>query len=156
MKKILILMSMMTLVVGFAAAQDDCCKEEAKAKVEVKQDDCCATAAKPKKKSAEASCCSAGKKMSAEDAFMAEARRMMIAAEGKEECCKSTPAKPTAKGEGDCCNAEGAPAKFKVFVAGQGYKFFGCEGSAGKGRTELLAKGLTVGKVQKVTSKVMI
>ncbi|MBX3120074.1 MAG: hypothetical protein KF784_13490 [Fimbriimonadaceae bacterium] len=140
MKKIFVLMSMMTLAVSFAAAQDDCCKEAVKPKVQAKQD----------------SCCAAGKQVNSEEAFMAEARRMMAAAEAKKECCKSTAEKPQAKGEGDCCNAKGAEAKFKVFVAGAGYKFFGCKDSAAEGRAELLAKGAIVGKVQKVTGKVMI
>lgn len=133
MKKILVLMSMMTLAV--AAMADDCCAKEAKA--EAKKDACCTA-----------------KKASADEAFMAEANRMMMAAEGKQECCKSTPAKPVAKGEKGCCNGKGEVAKFKVFVAGEGYKYFGCEGSAGKGRTELMAKGKKVGKIQKVHTKV--
>ncbi len=140
MKKFLMLMSMVMVAASFAAAQDDCCKAEAKveAKIKVtKKDDCCGD-----------------KKVSAEDAFMAEARRMAAAAEGKQDCCKSTPEKPVAKGEAGCCNAKGEVAKFKVFVAGEGYKYFGCEGSAGKGRTELMSKGKKVGKVQKVHTKV--
>ena len=40
--------------------------------------------------------------------------------------------------------AKDALAKFKVFVSGAGYKFFGCEGSAKKGREELIAKGANV------------
>lgn len=91
--------------------------------------------------------------MSAEDEFMMEAERMTLAAEGKKMCCKSTPAKTVAKGAAGCCNAAGEAAKFKVFVAGKGYQYFGCEGSAGKGRTELIAKGERVGNIQKVTSK---
>lgn len=77
-------------------------------------------------------------------------------AEGKEACCKSTAAKPQAKGEGDCCNAKGQLAKFKVFAEGK-YHFFGCEGSAKKGRADLVAQGYVgVGEVQKVKGKVFI
>lgn len=76
-------------------------------------------------------------------------------ANGKEACCKSTAAKPQAKGEGSCCNAKGQTAKFKVWTEA-GYKFFGCEGSAAKGRDELIAKGLIVGQVQPVVGKVAI
>lgn len=91
-----------------------------------------------------------------EDAFLAEAARMAAQAEGKEACCKSTSEKPMAKGDPGCCNAKGAVAKFKVFVAGTGYQYFGCEESAGKGRTQLMAKGAKVGPVQKVRGKVAI
>ena len=52
--------------------------------------------------------------------------------------------------------AKGEAAKFKVFIAGAGYKYFGCEDSAAKGRKELLAKGAKAGKVQKVAGKVAI
>lgn len=117
----------------------DCC--EAKKPIvaqQAKQDGCCAD-----------------KPMASEEAFMAEAKRMMAMAEmkasGKAECCQSTPAKPMAKGEEGCCNAAGTPAKFKVFVAGQGYKFFGCADSAGEGRAALTAEGHQVGPVQKVS-----
>jgi hypothetical protein len=92
----------------------------------------------------------------AEDAFLAEAARMAASTEAKKACCKSTPAKPMAKGDKGCCNAKGETAKFKVFVANEGYKFFGCEGSARKGREELVASGARVGAVQKVTGRVRI
>lgn len=72
---------------------------------------------------------------------------------GKPACCKSTEAKPMAKGEKGCCNAKGELAKFKVYVVGVGYKFFGCEGSAAKGREEIVAAGQLAGKVQKVVGK---
>jgi hypothetical protein len=88
--------------------------------------------------------------------FMAEANRMALKAEGKEACCQTTSAKKVAKGDKGCCNAKAEPAKFKVFVAGSGYKYFGCEGSAKKGRQELVAKGQKVGKIQKVRSKVAL
>jgi hypothetical protein len=89
----------------------------------------------------------------AEKEFMAEAQRMMLASEGVKACCKSTAEKPMAKGDKGCCNAKNETAKFKVFVAGEGYKFFGCKGSAEKGRQELTATGKRVGAVQKVLSK---
>ena len=95
--------------------------------------------------------CCAAKKPSADEAFMKMAQEMEMKAEGKMACCKSTTAKPVAKGDEGCCNAEGEPKAFKVYVAGTGYKFFGCEGSAADGRKSLLAKGARVGKVQKVS-----
>lgn len=94
-------------------------------------------------------CCK--KDAPAKDAFLVEAEKMMLAAEGKTACCKSTPAKVVVKGESGCCNAPGAAKPFKVFVAGEGYKFFGCAGSAAKGRKELVAKGSKVGAIQKAT-----
>lgn len=98
--------------------------------------------------------CSA--QVSAEDRFLAEAREMEMKAEGKKACCKSTAAKPIAKGDKGCCNEKGAQAKFKVFVAGHGYKFFGCEGSAKKGRQELVARHTRVGRVQPVVGNAAI
>lgn len=89
------------------------------------------------------------KSLSAEEQFMAEANRMAIEAEGKKACCKTTAVKKVVKGDAGCCNAKGEPAKFKVFVAGHGYKFFGCEGSATKERAELVAKKVKVGPIQK-------
>ena len=88
--------------------------------------------------------------MSAEVEFMQEAEKMAMKADGKESCCKSTATHAMAKGDKGCCNEAGQTAKFKVFVAGNGYKFFGCEGSATKGRKDLLAKRLKVGSVQQV------
>jgi len=105
---------------------------------------------------AQAPCCQGEKKASAEDPFLKMAREMEMKAEGKKECCRSTEAKKIVSGEDGCCNAKGEPAKFKVFVAGAGYKYFGCEDSAAEGRKTLLAKGARVGKVQKVNSKVAI
>ena len=98
---------------------------------------------------AQQSCCT-DKKPSADEEFMKIAQEMEMKAEGKMACCRSTEAKPVAKGEAGCCNAPGEPKKFKVFVTGKGYAFFGCEGSAGEGRKELVAKGAKVGPVQKV------
>lgn len=94
-------------------------------------------------------CCQ--KKMTAEEAFLQEANKMMAAAEGGKACCKTTAKKVVVKGEKGCCNAPSEPKPFKVFVANQGYEYFGCEGSAKEGRAALLAKGHKVGKVQKAT-----
>jgi hypothetical protein len=124
-----------------AAQKQECCEQDAKA---------------PK--------AAAGKQASAKAPQAAaecqecegQAKEAKVLANGKEECCKSTPAKPMAKGDPGCCNAKGEIAKFKVFVIGQGYKFFGCEESAAKGREGFLKKGLFVGNVQKVTNKVRI
>jgi hypothetical protein len=93
-------------------------------------------------------CCSA-KKPSPDEEFMKIAKQMEISAEGKKACCKSTIEKPMAKGEKGCCNAPSEPKPFKVYVAGQGYKFFGCKDSAAQGRKELMASGVKVGQVQK-------
>ncbi len=114
-------------------------------------DEKCSGGACSKKESKSSHC---AKPMTEDQKFLALAQQMAMEAEGKKACCKSTVAKPMAKGDKGCCNAAGESAKFKVFVAGVGYKFFGCEGSANKGRAEWMAKGKNVGKVQKVTSKV--
>lgn len=75
---------------------------------------------------------------------------------GKTACCKSTAEKPMAKGDKGCCNAKGEAAKFKVWADGK-YSFFGCEGSANKGRLELVAKGaMNVGKPQPVVGVVLM
>lgn len=142
MKRVLLLTLSFGLLAGAAVAQD-CCPDEKAAKAEKKM-----------------ACCDS-KSMSAEDAFMAEAAKMRAQADakehgGKDACCKSTEAKFVAKGDPGCCNAEGEPAKFKVFVAGKGYQYFGCEESAQKGRKELLAKHSRVGSVQRVLGKVLI
>ena len=121
--------------------------------------DCCADKKKEAKAEAKAGCC--GTKMaSQEDAFMAEAKKMTMQAytieKKKDACCQSTEEKVAAKGSEGCCNAKGEAAKFKVFVAGVGYKYFGCADSAAKGRKELLAKHTKVGAVQKVNGKISI
>ncbi len=97
-------------------------------------------------------CCK--KQMSQEEAFMLEAKKMMMAAEGKQPCCQSTAEKVVEKGAKGCCNEKGQPAKFQVMVVGKGYKYFGCEGSAKQGRKDLIAKGPKVGKVEKAKAKV--
>jgi hypothetical protein len=101
---------------------------------------------------AQAPCCK-DKKPSQEETFLKMAREMEMTAEGKKACCQTTATKSVEKGDKGCCNAKGEPAKFKVFVTGAGYKFFGCEDSAAQGRKELLAKGSKVGKVEKVSRK---
>lgn len=109
---------------------------------------------------AQDACCKAEKKLSADAEFMKIAQEMEAKANGAKKsgmaCCQTTAEKPVAKAEKGCCNAPGEPAKYKVFVAGVGYKYFGCEESATKGRKDLLAKGAKAGKIQKVAGKVSI
>lgn len=141
MKKALLITICAGLISGMAMAQQDCCADK-KAKAEPKSASC-------------------GTKMaSQEDAFMAEAKKMSMQAysieKKKDACCQSTQEKVVAKGDEGCCNAKGETAKFKVFVAGVGYKYFGCSESAAKGRKELLAKHAKVGAVQKVSGKISI
>lgn len=81
------------------------------------------------------------------------AKEMEVASEGKKACCRTTAEKKVEKGGAGCCNAKGEPAEYKVFVAGVGYKTFGCEDSAAQGRKDLLAKYNKVGKVQKMSKK---
>ena len=104
-------------------------------------------------------CCSSAKviakKVNGEAEFMAQAQKMMAAAEGKKACCKSTAAKPMARGDKGCCNEVGTVAKFKVYADGK-YHFFGCKDSAAEARKELAAKGFAVGDVQKVRSRARI
>ena len=88
-----------------------------------------------------------------EKMFLAEAQKMAMKSEGKMACCRSTVEKPVVKGEAGCCEAKGEPRLFKVFVAGEGYRFFGCESSAGKGRKEIVATGTKAGPIQKVIRK---
>jgi hypothetical protein len=104
---------------------------------------------------AQAPCCK-GEKTNTDAEFLKVAQEMEMKAEGKKACCKSTEAKPMAKGDKGCCNAPGEVAKFKVFVAGTGYKYFGCKDSAAQGRKDLLAKGAKVGNIQKVSLKASI
>lgn len=134
MKKALVTLFAVSMFAAFSVAQDHCAAET----------------------KAQGACGGCGAKASKEDEFMAEAHRMMMQADGKESCCKSTEEHPMAKGDPGCCNAKGAPAKFKVFVAGKGYQYFGCEDSAGKARSAMKAKGHRVGTVQAVTGKAVI
>jgi hypothetical protein len=123
----------------------ECCKSKA-AKVQVKAEggECCKSkAAKVQVKAEGGECCKA------------KAGKVQVKMEGKEACCKSTAAKPMAKGGKGCCNETGALAKFKIFVDGQ-YMYYGCEGSANKARKEMMPVAFRVGAVQKVSGKVMI
>lgn len=100
-------------------------------------------------------CCQA-KKVSADDAFLTEANKMMLASEGKKACCKTTAKVAVAKAEKGCCNEKGELAKFKVFVSGKGYAFFGCPDSAAQGRKAAIAKGAKTGPVQAVSGRVAL
>jgi hypothetical protein len=93
---------------------------------------------------------------SAEKQAKIQANIAKVKAQGKEACCKTDDKKAVAKGEAGCCNEKGQLAKFKVWVVNEGYRFFGCEGSANKGREELSTQGYRVGNVQKVLSRVRI
>lgn len=97
-----------------------------------------------------------GKPVSPDEAFLKQAREMEMSAEGKKACCRTTATKSVEKGDAGCCNAKGEAAKFKVFVAGVGYKYYGCADSAKLGRKELLASGAKAGSVQKVRGKISI
>lgn len=147
-------------------AKKDCCQAKVEAKVaqEAKKE-CCqakveAKVAKEEKKACcaekvEAKVAKEEKKACCQEKVEAKVAQSGIA-HGKEACCKSTAAKPQAKGEGDCCNAPGQFAKFKVFAEGK-YHYFGCEDSAAAGRNALVAQGYVgVGKVQKVRGKVKL
>jgi len=120
------------------SADAGCCAS--KAKTVAKTESACASkAAKPVAKAAGAGSCAVKAKTVAKT----------------ESCCASKAAKPVAKAGKGCCNAAGEFAKYKVFVDGQ-YMFYGCQGSAGKARTEMVAVAFNVGKIQIVTGKVMI
>jgi hypothetical protein len=106
----------------------------------------------------EGSCCGSkpvAKKVAGDDAFMAQAHQMMMQAEGKMECCKSTSAHPMARGDKGCCNETGVAAKFKVYALGH-YHYYGCKDSAAQARRQMRAQGIVVGNVQKVRSRVKI
>ncbi len=139
--------------VAFADQAKECCKAKVEAKVETKvakeaKKDCCQAKVEAKVVKEEKKACCAEK-------VEAKVAQSGIA-HGKEACCKSTADKPQAKGEGDCCNAPGQFAKFKVFAEGK-YHYFGCEDSAAAGRKALVAQGyMGVGKVQKVKGKVKL
>lgn len=164
MKKVVFSIIFGISVAALAAAQEKgCCST---AKVEAKS--ACATSCASKSAEAKDSCGSctsgcegkAGKTVAAdvwtEEAFMVEAHRMMLAAEGKTACCKSTAAKPIARGTEGCCNEPKQVAKFKVFVRGEGYRFFSCSTSAQQGRNQLAAQGKHVGRVQPVQTRILI
>ncbi|HEY0866899.1 MAG TPA: hypothetical protein VGE01_05965 [Fimbriimonas sp.] len=88
-----------------------------------------------------------------DEAFLREANMMMLKAEGKQACDRTTATKAVVKGQAGCCEAPGEPKLFKVFVAGKGYAFYSCPDSAGQARKKLLAAGTKVGPVQKVAKK---
>ena len=94
-------------------------------------------AKQPKSKQAQMDCCLVEK-----------------AAKAGDDCCKDMDGKTAMKG--DPCESPNALAKFKVFVVGKGYAYYGCQDMAAKGRSALLAKGEFVGSVQKVGAKVKI
>ncbi|HRF59609.1 MAG TPA: hypothetical protein PLH94_06795 [Fimbriimonadaceae bacterium] len=143
MKTILSILALAASTFVFA----QCCPK-VEAKME-KQSCCASKEAKMEKQG----CC--GSKVSAsigDDAFMAEAHRMMMKAEGKMSCCKSTTTKMIAKGGEGCCNNIKAKAKFKVYANGK-YQFFGCKGSATMARNQMVAMGVKAGKIQPVRSR---
>lgn len=93
-------------------------------------------------------CCAGGAKVA-----KAAVKTEVKAEAKKDACCKSTEAKKIAKKGAGCCNEQGQMAKFKVYAGGK-YFFFGCAGSADKGRAALMAKHLDVSAVQAVKGKV--
>ncbi len=132
--KYVLAIAAMAILAGSAFAQGDCCGDKEKGDKSATK-----SAQNKTEKAATKSHCES---MASENA----------AAE-QDECCKSTDAKPVKKGEGDCCNAADAPAKFKVYVEGKGYRFFGCEESANKARETYTKDGIMTGAVQKVVMK---
>lgn len=134
MKILLSILAVASCAFAFAQSEKSCC---AKVEAKVEKQSCC------------------GSKMSAsigEDAFMAEAQRMMMKAEGKMACCKSTATKAVAKGGDGCCNNVKAKAKFKIYANGK-YHFYGCKGSATMARNQMMEMGVKPGKVQTVRSR---
>jgi hypothetical protein len=99
-----------------------------------------------------AACAKNSKPMTAEAKFLADAKRMQMKAEGKQECCESTPEKPIAQGDPGCCKAPGAMPKYMVKI-GNKVVFYTCEDTAKKARVAAMAKGLKVGKLQKIAAK---
>ena len=91
-----------------------------------------------------------GHRMSAEEEFMMEARRMAMQADANGMHGFDASVQSEGHACGGACCAKGAPAKFKVFVSGAGYQYFGCEGSAKQGRQMWASKGKKVGAIQKV------
>lgn len=165
MKALIACMAALFAVAAFAQSDKSCCAN----KVAQAEKSCCASKVAAQSDCATAcstsKCATTAVRISAcskEDAFLAEAARMERLAEAKakasseKQCCKSTPEKPIPQGAPGCCNAPGGLAKFKVWVVGSGYKFYGCEGSARDGRNELMASGHRVGAVQRVTGRVTI
>lgn len=121
-----------------------------------KTDECCmeAAAKAPKAQNAKAHAKQAKSAKAAPEACCEEEAAMAAAKQGEDECCQSTPAKKVAYGAEGCCNNPNEVAKFKVYVVGKGYVYYGCEDSAKKGRASILAKNIDfVGPVQKVSGK---
>lgn len=127
-----------------------CCAEKpVVAQVKEDKKDCCATEAKVvEAKAPEQKACCASK----------DAAKPVVQAVAHDDhhqgaCCLSTEELHVAKGGAGCCNEKGQPAKFKVWSEGK-YYFYGCEGSASKGRLSLIENGaFHVGKVQPVVGK---
>lgn len=92
-------------------------------------------------------CCAGGgcgksdlKPFNAQDAkFLAEAQKMMASAEGMGGSCN--------KSEHE---AKAMKSTHKLYVMGKGYEKFCCAGMASEAREKYLAKGVKVGKVQKI------
>ena len=151
------------VVAQAAVKAEGCCKAKAKAaQVEAKAEGCCKSKeAKVVAQTAAEGCCKSkaakvqAKAEGCESGACGDKAVQAKAVDGKEACCKSTAAKPIAKGSKGCCNETGAPAKFKVFADGK-WMFYGCRGSAEKGRRELLTMAFRVGQVLPVTGNARI
>lgn len=92
-------------------------------------------------------CCAGGgcgsksdlKPFNAQDAkFLAEAQKMMASSEVKGSCPMEEKDHKAMK------------SSHKLYVAGKGYEKFCCSGMAAEAREKYLAKGVKVGKVQKI------
>ncbi|MBI5706496.1 MAG: hypothetical protein HZC36_05850 [Armatimonadetes bacterium] len=140
-KFLMTLVAAMSLMAFAAAQQADCCAEKAPS---------------PKAKEAKAAQAKSTPKAKAAGDECTDCKDAAKAQMADDECCKSTAAKPMKVGDPGCCNNANELAKFKLFVVGKGYAYFGCEDSAGKAREALVKKGEFVGNVQKVASKVKI
>lgn len=140
-KFVMTLVAAASLMAFACAQQADCCAEKAPSP-KAKESKAAQAKSAPKAKAAGDECTNCK-----------EAAKMQMA---EDECCKSTAAHPMKKGDEGCCNNANEIAKFKLFVVGKGYAYFGCEDSAGKAREALLKKGEFVGGIQKVASKVKI
>ncbi|MFY9232996.1 MAG: hypothetical protein WAO58_00890 [Fimbriimonadaceae bacterium] len=57
------------------------------------------------------------------------------------------------KGAETCSSAKTEAAKYKIYVVGEGYRFFGCEEDAAKTYMNLLASTKKSGTIQKVVRK---
>jgi hypothetical protein len=91
-------------------------------------------------------CCM--KQKSGDEEFLALAAEMSAKAEGK-KVAFSCP-KPTKEAKATCGEEMTGEAAYKVFIANEGYRFYGCSMMALKGREDLMAQGLRVGPVQQV------